>query len=570
MLEQLKRIWPYVKEYKGKAIFAFLCSIPLAAIKAYQAYLIKPVFDKGFGQGASAEEAFKLAALIFVLALINYPFRYLHFYGMKMTMERITSELRKLIYKKFQSIPVSYYSGNKAGEMLSKTISDTLLFSESFKHALDIVREPITAVLLLGVAFYHDYQLTLSIFIIVPLFVFVFNTTGKLIRKYTASMQEYVGQMTHDLTEGVMGQKVVKAFNLQKYVQKRFDDSQNSYLKFRAKHVSIEEHAHPLVETIGALMFAGIIVFAHHRISRGHLTTGAFVSFIGAMAMIMDPIRKYSNANVKINTAKAAGDRIFSILDHEDEDDFGKIELTDFKESIEFKNISFSYGDAEVLKDFSLKIKKGERVGLVGLSGSGKSTLINLILRLYNVTKGEILIDGINIKDYTLKSLRDQFALVSQDIFLFNDTIRENILVGKNRSTAEINHALEVSYAREFIEKMPEGLDTHIGDRGLKLSGGQCQRLTIARAFLSQAPIYLFDEATSALDNESEKIVQAALDKVAGSQTVIAVAHRLSTIQDYDKIVVMKEGRKVEEGSHQELIAKAGEYQKLYELSQKA
>lgn len=570
MIEQLKRLWPYVREYKGKAILAFLCSFPLAAIKAYQAYLIKPVFDKGFGAGASSDEAYRLAALIFGLALLNYPFRFFHFYGMKITMDKVTCQLRKVIYKKFHSIPVSYFSNSNTGEMLSKTVSDTILFAEAFKHALDIIREPITALLLVGVAFYHDYQLTMSIFIVIPLFVLAFNKTGILIRKYTSLMQNYLGKMTHDLTEGVLGQKVVKAFNLQPYVRSRFDFSQEIYLKFRKKQVAVEENAHPLVETIGALMFAGIIVFAHHRISRGHLTTGAFVSFIGAMAMLMDPIRKFSNANVKLNTARAAGDRIFSVLDQEDEADNGTIEFKEFKDSIEFKNITFSYGEGDVLKDFSLTIKKGQRVGLVGLSGSGKSTLVNLILRLYNVEKGEILIDGINIKDYTLTSLRDQFALVSQDIFLFNDTVRENILTGKTRTEEEITHSLEVSYAKEFVDKLENGIDTIIGDRGLKLSGGQCQRLTIARAFLSHAPIYLFDEATSALDNESEKIVQAALDQVAGSHTVVAVAHRLSTIQDYDKIVVMKEGRKVEEGSHQELIAKAGEYQKLYELSQKA
>jgi ATP-binding cassette, subfamily B, bacterial MsbA len=567
---QIKRLWPYVKEYKRRAILAFLCSFPMAAIKAYQVYLIKPVFDKGFGAQATLTDAVELAGLIFLLALLNYPFRYFHFYGIKMTMEKVTCELRSLMYRKFQTIPVSYFSKNKSGEMLSKTISDTMLFSESLKHALDLVREPITGVLLLCVAFYHDYQLTLSIFIVIPLFIFVFNKTGFLIRKYTAQMQSYFAQMTHDLSEGIMGQKVVKAFNLQEYVRKRFDQSQNDYLNFRKKHVSIEEHAHPLVETIGALMFAGIIILAHHRITNGHLTTGSFVSFIGAMAMIMDPIRKYSNANVKLNTARVAGDRIFSLLDYQDEIDTGTIEFKEFKDCIEFRDITFSYGEGDVVKDFSLIIKKGQRAGLVGLSGSGKSTLINLILRLYNVEKGEILIDGIKLQDYTLQSLRDQFALVSQDLFLFNDTVRENILVGNFRTDKEMQYALEVSYAKEYIDKLPEGLDTSIGDRGLKLSGGQCQRLTIARAFLSHAPIYLFDEATSALDNESEQIVQAALDKVAGNKTVIAVAHRLSTIQDYDKIVVMKDGLKIEEGTHDELMQMGGEYQKLYELSQKA
>ena len=570
MFEQIKKMWPYLKEFKTSALAALLCAFPLAAIKAYQAYLIKPVFDQGFGENASYEDAAKLAGLIFALALLNYPFRFYHFFGMKMTLERLACKMRKMIYQKFQSVPVSYFTKNKMGEMLSKTIADTLVYTESVKFSLDMIREPITAFLLFCVALYQDYQLTLAICIVFPLFSIIFNKAGKLVRKYSQQMQSYLGQMTHDLTEGVMGQKVIKAFNLQEYVRARFDKSQDDYLTARRKHALAEENSHPMVETVGALMFAGIIIFAHHRIARGHMTTGAFVSFIGAMAMLMDPIRKFSNAYVKMNTAKAAGDRIFGILDQLNEPDNGTIELKEFKDSIEFKNITFSYGEGDVLKDFSLTIKKGQRVGLVGLSGSGKSTLVNLILRLYNVEKGEVLIDGINVKEYTLKSLRDQFALVSQDIFLFNDTVRENILTGKTRTEEEINHSLEVSYAKEFVDKLESGIDTVIGDRGLKLSGGQCQRLTIARAFLSHAPIYLFDEATSALDNESEKIVQAALDKVAGSHTVVAVAHRLSTIQDYDKIVVMKEGRKVEEGTHSELMSLNGEYQKLYELSVKA
>ncbi len=231
------------------------------------------------------------------------------------------------------------------------------------------------------------------------------------------------------------------------------------------------------------------------------------------------------------------------------------------------RDLTFSYGKGDVITDFNLTIKKGEKIGLVGLSGSGKSTLVSLLLRLYDVEKGEILIDGKNIKDYTIKSLRNEMALVSQDIFLFNDTIRENLLAGETYSDEKINEALEVSYASEYIKNLPEGLETPIGDRGLRLSGGQSQRLTIARAFLRNCPILLFDEATSALDNESEKTVQAALDKVASNHTVIAVAHRLSTIQNYDRIIVMKEGKKVEEGTHAQLMEMNGEYKKLYELS---
>jgi subfamily B ATP-binding cassette protein MsbA len=321
------------------------------------------------------------------------------------------------------------------------------------------------------------------------------------------------------------------------------------------------------VETVGSFAFAFVIILAFYRHRDGGLTAGEFFSFVGALAMFMDPVRKYSKANTKLNQARAAADRIFELLNKPEEDDRGKIVLTDFKESIEFRNVTFAYGENTVIKDFNLKISVGEKVALIGLSGSGKSTLISLLLRLYDIDQGSILIDGLDIKEYSIQSVREVFALVSQDIFLFNDSVRENLLAGSNYSKEQVQHALDVSFSSEFVEKLSEGLDTMIGDRGLKLSGGQSQRLTIARAFLRDCPILLFDEATSALDNESEKVVQKALDKVANHKTVIAVAHRLSTIQNYDRIIVMKEGLKIEEGKHSELMNQAGEYKKLYDLT---
>jgi len=364
-----------------------------------------------------------------------------------------------------------------------------------------------------------------------------------------------------------VGQKIIKAFNLQTYMLDRFNRAQDKFLLHKKKSNSAEEHSHPLVETVGSFAFATVIVIAFYRQREGGLTTGEFISFIGALAMFMDPVRRFSKANTKLNQARAAAGRIFKLLDEKEEVNEGTIEFKEFKESIEFKNVTFSYGKDPVIKNFSLKVAKGEKVALVGLSGSGKSTLVALLLRLYDIQEGEILIDGINLKEYTLESLREAFALVSQDIFLFNDTVKENILAGENYSDVEVQKALDVSYANEFVLKLPEGLETQIGDRGLRLSGGQSQRLTIARAFLRDCPVLLFDEATSALDNESEKTVQKALDQVASHKTVLAIAHRLSTIQNYDRIIVMKDGHKVEEGVHADLLTRGGEYQKLYELT---
>jgi subfamily B ATP-binding cassette protein MsbA len=348
----------------------------------------------------------------------------------------------------------------------------------------------------------------------------------------------------------------------------RFEKIQDLFLEHRKKSNAAEEHSHPLIELVGSVAFGGVIIFAHHRISSGALTTGGFISFVAALAMFMDPVRKFSKANAKLNQARAASSRIMNLLNLEEEKETGTKTLSSFNSSIEFQNVSFSYGDGDVLKNFSVTIKKGQKLGLVGLSGSGKSTLVSLLLRLYPIEKGRILIDGVDFHEYTIESVRNLFALVSQDIFLFNDTVKENLLVGENHTVDEIQNSLEISYAHDFINELPQKIETHIGDRGLRLSGGQNQRLTIARAFLKDRDVLLFDEATSALDNESEKIVQAALERVAGHKTVIAVAHRLSTLKEFDHIVVMKNGMKVEEGNHQSLIQLQGEYSKLYQLSQ--
>jgi ATP-binding cassette, subfamily B, bacterial MsbA len=570
MLALLKIMFPYLRPFWKQALVATLLAIPLAGIKAYEAYLVKDIFDKGFSAQSTSEEAMKLALLLVGLGILNYPLRYYHYFGLRQIVDFATRSIRTDIYKKFQKLPAKYYSQSKMGNLLSTIMDDTQVFSEAFKNALEVIREPLTAVALLGVAFYHDWQLTLIIFAAAPLFVITFHYTGKRIRKYVTRAQQDKAEMTHIVGEALSGQKIIKAFGLGPYIISRFEKVQDVLIEHRTKSNSAEEHSHPLVELIGSLAFAGVIIFAHHRITSGALTTGGFISFVAALAMFMDPVRKFSKANAKLNQAKAAANRIFALLDVEEEVEKGTIELKEFKDSIEFKNVTFSYGDGDVLKDFNLIIKKGEKVGLVGLSGSGKSTLISLLLRLYSVKSGELLIDGINVEEYTLPSVRKVFGLVSQDIFLFNDTVQENLTTGDDHTTEEIRHALEISYAWEFIKDLPGGLGTSIGDRGLRLSGGQSQRLTIARAFLKNRDVLLFDEATSALDNESEKIVQAALDRVAGHKTVVAVAHRLSTLKDFDRIVVMKDGRKIEEGSHPELIVNAGEYQKLFELSQRS
>lgn len=561
---------PYVRPYKKLALASFLLSFVLAALTGAQVRLIKPIFDEGLSGKSTFNEVLFLAGSLLLLGLLNFPARFFHFYWMRLVGERMNLDLRTALFAKFQRLPTSFYNQNKQGRMLSTVLNDAELFASSFRAAMDIFREPAKGLVYLGLAIYSDWQLTIVIFVVGPLFAIIFQVSGRKMKQNQAEVQEGRAELTHNLSEGLSSHKVTKAFNLQDFVMKRFHRSQDYYYKYTMKSAKVEEIAHPFVELVGAIAFSMVIVFAYFRVKSGEVTVGDFILFIGALTMLMDPIRKYSQANVKLGQALAAADRINQILSLEEEIDQGTHSLPHFEDKITVSHLTFSYGESNVITDLNLEVKKGQKIALVGLSGSGKSTLINLLLGLYPINEGFIKIDGLNLRDIKLQELRKVFGLVSQDVFLFHDTIRSNLTIGGNFSDDEIKKALEVSYASEFVDKLPMGLETVVGDRGAKLSGGQQQRLTIARAFLQNTDILLFDEATSALDNESEKVVQRALESIAGNKTVIAVAHRLSTIQEYDCIYVMKDGRLKEHGTHPELMALEGEYKKLYELSLKS
>jgi ATP-binding cassette, subfamily B, bacterial MsbA len=564
-----KNLLPYIRPHKARVVGTILFSFCLAAIGGLQVSLVRPIFDKGLSADGTFEQALILGLQLLGLILLNFPCRFFHFYWIRYIVDRSTLQVRFEIFKKLQKLPCSFYADSKQGQLISNITNDTQIFAQGFKACVDLIREPLKAIVYLGMAFWADWQLTSVILLIAPFLIAIFGISGKKVRKNQAVVQQEHGEMTHDIAEGIGAYKITKAFNLQSFVLGRFQKTQEKFFDAQMRTTFVEEMAHPFVELVGGIAFSGVIIFAHHRISIGAVSIGQFISFITALALFMDPIRKFSQANVKLSQARAASDRIFSLLDLEEEKDFGKIEIKQFSGQIEVKNLTFSYGEGEILKDFNFKVSRGEKVALVGLSGSGKSTLINLLLGLYPVEKGEILIDGLAINQYSLHSLRALFGLVSQDIFLFNDSIKGNLEVGNSFEKAKIERALEVAYANEFVSKLPNGLETRIGDRGTRLSGGQQQRITIARAFLQDPPILLFDEATSSLDNESEKVVQKALEDMAGEKTVIAVAHRLSTVQDFDRIYVLSEGELREEGTHLQLMQQKGEYSKLYELSQK-
>lgn len=566
----LKQLWPFLEPYKKKALASFLLSFVLAALLGAQLKLVQPIFDKGLNGKADLSEILMLSGALLLLGILNFPARYYHFYWMRDVGERMNSDMRTRLFKKLQRLPTSFYNQNKQGRLMSTVLNDAEIFAQSFRAIVDVIREPVKAIVYLGLALYSDWQLTLVILLVGPLFVLIFQVSGKKVKANQAQVQEGRAELTHNLSEGLSAHKVTKAFNLQDFVIERYNKAQDYYFHFTMKTSKVEEIAHPFVELVGAIAFSLVIIFAYFRIRSGAMSVGGFIQFVGALALLMDPIRKYSQANVKLGQGLAASDRINQILDLDEEIDNGTFEIKTFNEKISVTDVSFGYGEGLVIKDLNLSVTKGQKIALVGLSGSGKSTLINLLLGLYPVVQGKIEIDGKPLSAIKLGSLRRLFGLVSQDVFLFHDTIRANLTIGGIFTDEQIQKALEVSYASEFVSKLPLGLDTVIGDRGAKLSGGQQQRLTIARAFLQNTDILLFDEATSALDNESEKVVQRALESIAGNKTVIAVAHRLSTIQEYDRIFVMKDGRLVEEGNHRELMANNGEYKKLYELSLKS
>jgi ATP-binding cassette, subfamily B, bacterial MsbA len=564
------QLWPFLKPYKKMALASFLLSFVLAGLLGAQLRLVKPIFDKGLSGQAPVGEILTLSGLLLLLGILNFPARFYHFYWIRYVGERMNSDLRTTLFSKLQRLPTSFYNQNKQGRMISTVLNDAEIFAQSFRSIVDVIREPVKAIVYLGLAIYSDWQLTLVILLVGPLFVIIFQVSGKKVKANQQEVQEGRAELTHNLSEGLSAHKVTKAFNLQDFVLSRYKKAQDYYFHYTMRTSKVEEIAHPFVELVGAIAFSLVIIFAYYRIQSNAMTVGDFIQFVGALALLMDPIRKYSQANVKLGQGLAAYQRINEILKLDEEVDRGTISNPKFEQEIVVSNLSFGYGEGLVIKDLNLKIKKGQKVALVGLSGSGKSTLINLLLGLYPIAEGSITIDGNKLSAIKLRSLRRLFGLVSQDIFLFNDTIRENLTIGSTFKEEEITNALNVSYASEFVSKLPNGLETIVGDRGAKLSGGQQQRLTIARAFLQNTEILLFDEATSALDNESEKVVQKALEAIAGNKTVIAVAHRLSTIQEYDRIFVMKDGRLVEEGTHAELMGNNSEYKKLYELSLKS
>lgn len=513
-------------------------------------------------------------ALLVVVALVITTFFLKNFFGY-LSMQHVMylkngvlTDLRKDMYKHIIELPISFYSKRKKGDIMARVLGDINEMQNSFFILLElIVREPLTILFSLIVMFSISWKLSVFVLLFIPISGFLISSIGKRLKRQSLRAQQESGHLISTVEETLTGLKIVKSYNAENAFKKRFVDSADRILSLVNKIGLKNNLAGPLSEVLGIITIAILLWYGGKLVLIEKAIEGT--TFIGFMALaygILTPAKAISKASYRVKNGIAAADRVFEVLFHEDTmpDNQNAIDASGFETIIELKNVSFKYENEYVLKDFSMTVKKGQSVALVGQSGSGKSTIANLLTRFYDVNDGSISIDGNNIKDLSKASLRTQIGLVTQDSILFNNSIKNNLKIGNESATdEEIIKALKVANAWEFVKELPEGIETNIGDAGNSLSGGQKQRLSIARAVLKNAPIMILDEATSALDTESERLVQEALENMMKNRTSVVIAHRLSTIQNADHIIVMKQGKIVEQGKHQELLDKKEVYYSL-------
>jgi subfamily B ATP-binding cassette protein MsbA len=496
-------------------------------------------------------------------------FRYLASYVITFLRTGIVKDLRDNLYHKIVALPVSYFSEKRKGDIIARMTSDVQEVENSILTSIEaFVREPLTVIISITIMLYISVELTLFVFILLPVSGFIISSISKKLKANSAKAQKETGNFLSFIEETLTGLRIIKGFNAESVIARKFKDSTQSFRKLMTSVFHRQTLASPMSEFLGSATIIAILWYGGTDVlnKTSSLDSSKFLGYILLFYTVLNPIKLITTTFYNIQKGEASAERIMAVLNTENsiKDKPDAIIKEGFIDKIEFRNISFKYKDAYVLKDFSLTIHKGETVALVGQSGSGKSTLANLITRFYDVNKGDVFIDNQNIKDITKKSLRDLMGIVSQESILFNDTIANNVKLGMQNATAEaIVEAAKIANADEFIQNLPEKYQTNIGDSGNTLSGGQKQRLSIARAVLKNPPIMILDEATSALDTESEQLVQMALEKMMRNRTSLVIAHRLSTIQKADTIVVMKKGKIVEQGKHEELLAKKGEYFKL-------
>lgn len=600
-MKRYSRIFSYLKNYKGKIALYFLCIILSIIFSIVSFGMLAPFFDlifKGdsaslsrtidnpamdYLRGLMANQVGKLTVtgalaliclvIIFSIFLKNL-FLYLSYYVLNPLKIKIVNRLRSEIYEKILSLPVGYFTEKRKGDIISRATNDVSEVEGSLVGALEgWIRDPLTILINFAVLFYISPQLTIAIIICIPVIGYILGRISRALKRHSSEAAIKHGESLSVMDETLNGLRVIKAFNIENLLRGKFNTINNELLHARTKITQRRDLASPVSEFLGVLVFVGILWFGGQLVlgQRIPLAPSTFLAYLALFYNIINPVKNLSLSFSNMQKGSAAIERIEEVLKTPVtvNDNPNGIKITSFKDKIEFRNACFMYDNTVILDNVNLVIEKGKTIALVGSSGAGKSTLADLVPRFHDVTSGELLIDGVNIRDYSLHSLRGLMSIVTQEPILFNDSIENNIRLGKENATeAEITEAAKVANAHDFIMAKEAGYKSNIGDRGSRLSGGERQRLTIARAVVKNPPILILDEATSSLDTESERLVQDAINKMMQNRTSIVIAHRLSTIRHANEIIVLQKGKIVERGTHDQLMAAKGYYFKLVELQE--
>ncbi|MGI9272931.1 MAG: lipid A export permease/ATP-binding protein MsbA [Woeseiaceae bacterium] len=565
-----RRLWQYVLPHKLVALIAVIGMAGTAVIEGSLVYLLEPLMDDALV--AQNLETARWMPIAFVAIFIARGISgFATEYSLGWIGRNVISSLRRTVFRKFLTLPTRFFEERTAGPLLSRLTYNVEMIAESVTSVVTIaIRDVLTVIAAVTVMYLQSPKLLLFVGIVFPVIAIIVRYLGRAFRRYSGRIQDSVGEVTQVTEEIVRGNRVVKIFGGYEYESERLEEVDGRNRKQNLKLIWVRSLGVAITQVIFGFGVAGVIYMAGVESINGNLSPGQFISFFSAMMLMLQPVRRITNVNATIQRGVAAGDSLFQVIDEDDEVDTGSVVKDSIRGHVEFRNVDFAYGDNNdaVLVDVSVEIEPGKTLAIVGHSGSGKSTLVSLLPRFYDVDGGEILLDGTSTRDFTLQSLRDNISLVSQDVVLFNDTIANNLSYGQLRkhSQDEILAAAEAAHVRAFAEDMPNGLDTMVGDRGVLLSGGQRQRIAIGRALLKDAPVLILDEATSSLDTHSERRIQEALNELMKNRTTLVIAHRLSTVEKADRIIVLDAGRIVESGSHQELLDRGGQYADLYHM----